>query len=375
MLSDPAEEFETLEEHYWAGKKPGVPELEFTRDDQEIQVDKVRVISLSSEECIRERDGTRVRPYWAVGLDENGAPYPTPTTYGIVVHEACLDIAERAMRTSRRHLRVRSMRTLWKVLRARIDVCDHSMMVDRPQWPTRYSVVLDSHLYHMFLDPVPSVDEDWHEPFVSNDGDWLIEDPKTLMDLTDILLFKATMTASKAFEPATQAFRNRFLKLPAELQEHIILLLGSSGDLPLPCTRLLPQELWRDMLLGKKFLSFLYDIDEAAIMLFVEERRERGEPDVDWESTVRSLSRGLRSFGNVSRDLWETKDINPPQPFHRHNGLRNRRRIWQLAEEMFVGDLLPLGGEGDSDVTVPRYWDEYGDRVYPVVRVSERGDA
>ncbi|KAK6840858.1 hypothetical protein PG987_001718 [Apiospora arundinis] len=176
------------------------------------------------------------------------------------------------------------------------------------------------------------------------------------------------MTASKAIEPAMQAFRNRFLKLPAELQEHIILLLGSSGDLPLPCTRLLPQQVWRDMLLGKKFLPFLYDIDEAAIMLFVEKRRERGEPDVDWESTVRSLSRGLRSFGNVGRDLWETKDINPPQPFL-------RQRIWQLAEEMFVGDLLPLGGEGDSDVTVPRYWDEYGDRVYPVVRVSERGDA
>ncbi|KAK6863536.1 hypothetical protein PG995_000064 [Apiospora arundinis] len=364
MLSDPAEEFETLEEHYWAGKKPGVPELEFTRDDQEIQVDKVRVISLSSEECIRERDGTRVRPYWAVGLDENGAPYPTPTTYGIVVHEACLDIAERAMRTSRRHLRVRSMRTLWKVLRARIDVCDHSMMVDRPQRLTRYSIVLDSHLYNMFLDPVPSIDEDWHEPFISNDGGWLIEDPKTLMDLTDILLFKATMTASKAIEPAMQAFRNRFLKLPAELQEHIILLLGSSGDLPLPCTRLLPQQVWRDMLLEKKFLPFLYDIDDAAIMLFVEERRERGEPDVDWESTT-SIPPSLSTDS-----IFYYIDLP-----HGSNGLRNRRRIWQLAEEMFVGDLLPLGGEGDSDVTVPRYWDEYGDRVYPVVRVSERGDA
>lgn len=130
------------------------------------------------------------------------------------------------------------------------------------------------------------------------------------------------------------------------------------------------------MLLGKKFLPFLYDIDDAAVLRCIQETEGKASTNqVDWESLVRSLSRGA----------WASRDCHGPPPsldadgwdpetgyyycdLPAPAGLRNRRRIWQLAEEMFVGDVLPSKRSGAS---VPRYWDEYGERVYPVVRLSE----
>lgn len=51
------------------------------------------------------------------------------------------------------------------------------------------------------------------------------------------------------------------------------------------------------------------------------------------------------------------------------NGLRNRRRIWQLVEGMFVGDVLPVARGGRPQPTMPKYWDEDGEPVYPILRV------
>ncbi|KAK8087596.1 hypothetical protein PG997_002557 [Apiospora hydei] len=306
MLSDPAEEFETLEQHYHAGKKPGVPELDFAGDGQEIQRDEVTV-ALSGE-CILKKDGRRVWPKRGIGLDESGERHPDSTAYGIVVHEACLDIVDRAMQKSWRHLHARSMRTLWKVLRMRLDAFDnkwnwmrgprndsdlevhdigqdfyytfehHSavLVIDRRQLASRTRAQADRHM-------------------------WLLEDPTTTPDLKDMLLASYKPVKPRPANAEADRFRNLFLSLPSELRHLILMHLSSYDDLHLSWTGLLPQEIWRDMLLGKEFLPFLHDMDEAALSRFAQEqeetrRREQGtdepEMEIDWESLVRRLSRG-----------------------------------------------------------------------------------
>ncbi|KAK8036549.1 hypothetical protein PG991_001686, partial [Apiospora marii] len=404
MLSDPAEEFETLELHYRAGKKPGVPELEFTRDDQEIQRDEVTMAT--PYECLLVKDGTRVRPNWGVGHDDGGGRHPSSTPYGILVHAACLDIVERAMRNKsrRRNPHVHSLRALWKVLRMRRDACDNELM-GTDYGPAQHEPLWRRNFHYLYnRNPLSSFVRTSRRGF---DGEWVfffflfqitagfpecicaeltvvcmqsLEDPTTTPDLTDMLLSDVRRVESEAVHQEAQSFRQAFMSLPLELRENILEFLSACDDLHSFCTRLLPQEVWRDMLLGKKFLPFLYDIDDAAVLRCVQETEGKaGNKQVDWESLVRSLSRGA----------WASRDCRgPPPPYDGDEdgggwdprtgyyycdlpaptGLRNRRRIWQLAEEMFVGDVLPSKSSGAS---VPRYWDEYGERVYPVVRLSE----
>ncbi|KAK7968681.1 hypothetical protein PG988_007754 [Apiospora saccharicola] len=380
MLSDPAEEFETLEMHYRAGKKPGVPELEFTRDDQEIQRDEVTIAT--PDECILTKDGTRVRPNWGVGLDNDGQRrHPDSTPYGIVVHAACLDVVERVMRKRSRRRRCLgrgpSLRTLWKVLRMRLDTCDNELM-GRTNWSTQFAPLWLRNFFYQYLTPTEFTTGDrWRISWRKDHGKWLLEDPTTIADLTNILLSNIKRVEVEAVDQETQAFRNAFMSLPLELRDHILDLLSSCDDLHLFCTRLLPQESWRDMLLGKKCLPFLYDIDGAAVLRFAQTKEEEADANtVNWESLVRSLSRGVwtgRGYYQPPDYGYEWDFELPKNDYYYCDlqaapaGLRNRRRIWQLVEEMFVGDALPSKGSGAS---VPRYWDEYGGRVYPVVRLS-----
>lgn len=172
MLSDPAEEFETLELHYHAGKKPGVPELQFTRDDQEIQRDEATMAG--RDEVVLVKDGIRMRPNWGVGLDEGGQRHPGSTPYGIVVHAACLDVFERVMRNKsrRRHrLRVPSLRTLWKVLRMRLDACDNDLL-GRPTHPDQYAPLWRRNFYYLYLTPTPFT-TNWRILWRDFHGEWV----------------------------------------------------------------------------------------------------------------------------------------------------------------------------------------------------------
>ncbi|KAK7941588.1 uncharacterized protein PG986_013975 [Apiospora aurea] len=386
MLSDPAEEFETLEQHYHAGKKPAVPELDFAGDGQEIQRDEVTVAL--SDECILKKDGRRVRPKRGIGLDESGERHPDSTAYGIVVHEACLDIVDRAMRKSWRHLHARSMRTLWKVLRMRLDAFDNKWTwisgprndidLEVPDLGQGFYYTFEQRSWELVIDRRQLASR-LRAREIRNM--WLSEDPRATPDLKDMLLASYKPVKPRPANAEADRFRNLFLGLPSELRHLILMHLSSYDGLHLSWTGLLPQEIWRDMLLGKEFLPFLHDMDEAALSRFAQEQEETGrgqgtdEPEmgIDWESLVRRLSRGA----------WAAKEHDGPPPgcadwaprtgyyycdLPASTGLRNRRRIWQLAEEMFVGDLVPSKASGAS---VPRYWDEYGERVYPVVRMSE----
>lgn len=132
LLSDPAREFEQLEEHYRGGKRKAAPRLELrtTEDIRKtrahvIEGDRLRLVSTEADEDLG-RDGEEVRANHSYGRLESGQWDPTP--YYIATHGACLEVAEITMRDSPHNIAVRDLRTLWKVLRMRFEVSDSHYM-------------------------------------------------------------------------------------------------------------------------------------------------------------------------------------------------------------------------------------------------------
>lgn len=144
LLSDPDSEFETLEQHYKGGKRPGIEQLH-KKFDAEIRQN--RATATWSNTCIAEGDGREIAPLWLAGYDEFNEPYSIP--YSIATHEACIEIALKVMRTSQSGVHVRSLRTLWKVLRSRYDARDNEYMGTVQEAGPQY--IMMDHGYYMPL--------------------------------------------------------------------------------------------------------------------------------------------------------------------------------------------------------------------------------
>jgi hypothetical protein len=151
LLSDQAGEFNILEQHYRAGKKPEVEKLA-TVFNADIRLDEA--IVTDSDACVLAKSGEQITPYWLAGFDEHGIPYSIP--YSIVAHEYCVDIAIKVLRWSQSDLRVRSLRTLWKVLITRFDARDHQNMASAGATGPQHIVMEHGHYMPLSYDDVYS---------------------------------------------------------------------------------------------------------------------------------------------------------------------------------------------------------------------------
>lgn len=159
--------------------------------------------------------------------------------------------------------------------------------------------------------------------------------------------------------------QDKLAALPEEIFQQVLSHLRSFRNLPRSGTYTLPQHFWKNelTLAGKGLLPWLWDIDPDKIHSKANEPCPGGEEfEWDWELLVRQLSRsvdgGIRhdvpehvDIYDCSRkeftyedDLWTFTGYENDMK-HVPRGLQNRRRIWQLLEEMFVGDQLPLVGD------------------------------
>lgn len=190
-------------------------------------------------------------------------------------------------------------------------------------------------------------------------------------DLTLEILQNVEALEPQSANPLAKNFSQLFLALPQELQDRIVAFMGSFDGLSTHCTGLLPQHTWLHILLGGRYLPFLWDLDATIVQRFCQEKAEKGI-ELNWELLVRKLSNGVWIHWQHNNLLQAALQIHCYPNMAIPDGLRNRRRIWQLVEEMYVGDVLPVRRswiDSKQIPTMPRYWDEYGDPVYPVIRV------
>ncbi|KAI1099466.1 hypothetical protein F4804DRAFT_83641 [Jackrogersella minutella] len=368
LLSDPAREFEQLEVHYRGGKRSDAPRLEFLATG-EIRKDRARVIEggrlqiISAAESYEDPDGEQeVQSNQSYGREENGEWSVRP--YYIATHEACLEVAENAMCRSPHDIVVRDLRTMWKVLRMRFEVDDSYYMSTVTGVVARPQRVQLRHGYYMPFRPAsimtglpPS------EQSEGKIGRWEAAYPLHVPNVTSAVLENLKGLPPATAIPEAVAFQKRFLALPPELRDHISSFLSSRNGMPSLCNGLLPQWVWREVLLRGDCLPFLRDLDVAAVGDFCRQwNLDHEDQEPNWELLVRRLSQEAWS-------VWDAESSSLKVP----NGLRNRRRIWQLVEEMYVGDLVAVKRAtqmGSDPVAVPRYWNERGELVYPVMRVS-----
>ncbi|KAF4827875.1 hypothetical protein CGCTS75_v007861 [Colletotrichum tropicale] len=161
--------------------------------------------------------------------------------------------------------------------------------------------------------------------------------------------------------------------------------------MPRISSRLVPQPLWKEQLKAgcQGLLPWLWDVEPALIDAKDAEPCP-GSPEFewDWELLFRQLSRGI-DYGKITEpiDRHRVEDLRQVDLVfdkactgystdmqYVPAGLHNRRRVWQLLEEVFVGDALPwettvVSGYASTthipaiEDCVPLWWNKSGDQI------------
>ncbi|KAM5356755.1 hypothetical protein ACJ41O_003401 [Fusarium nematophilum] len=261
--------------------------------------------------------------------DEYGHPKGQRWYFG--VHGACDDIASRLIQTSPT-ARVRSVRDLWITLDRR---CIETAKRRSFLWGVLPWIPAKTENGTIGRSTATYYIPDYNPGGVEN---WWFDDPSHVPDLTTRLLSNL-----QHIEPATitsQAFQARFDGLPQELKDKIASILLHE-TMPVNCTGLMPQPCWKELVLQ---IPFLWDLDRDSMSDFTESTNA----DWDWERLYRQLM--TRPTVAIFPETggckpWNYQDVGLSVP----PGLTNRRRIWQVLEDM---DPKELDAADDPDFIV-----------------------
>jgi len=113
---------------------------------------------------------------------------------------------------------------------------------------------------------------------------------------------------------------------PNEISDHIRSFM--QGSLPLECTYLMPQSQWAEVFFR---IPFLWDLDMETI------RKKTGSKEDlekwNWEKLTRQIMSPVPAMADAGDDddAWDLSEVGLDDI---PGGLTNRRRIWQVLEEM-----------------------------------------
>ncbi|RSL66699.1 hypothetical protein CEP51_012776 [Fusarium floridanum] len=245
---------------------------------------------------------------------------------------------------------LRSLRDLWVTL-------------DR-----RYEVTIRIHegpsFFHFLpLIPLPKrIDEasrrwgdyyipDYHPGSYHN---WWLDDPLVIPDLTGRLLSNLQLVEPHTTRPGS--LQTSLESLPQELQDRAISLLRV-GTIGLDCTHLLPQSYWKQLFLE---IPFLWDLDKS----LVSEYKDKDGKEWYWERLFRQVMARVQPLTypeNGDIRAWSYDEVGLDVP----PGFTNRRRIWQLLEDMDPDEVEKYGVEEREDELVieedDRPWGTFSD--------------
>ncbi|KAI3543786.1 hypothetical protein CSPX01_06109 [Colletotrichum filicis] len=340
LLCDPDDEFGSLLPNY-AEKRmhqlPGYDDLPNTSDMRpRSQASDIEVHVAEADEELKllrvDPDGCRQHVSF-----QGSEGYSFDDRICAAVHSECLDIAERVFASSTL-THARDLRGLWTALRWRQSIT--SQCSGSSGYFPQANYTLSRNDYY-----VP-------QPTVAGEPTWRKKTSLGWIGLVLILLLYQIYTIPLEIEELTscllqnlRACRSKVTrtkkgtilagnlsKLPTEILDNILAAMGRY--MPPESSRLLPQRLWKDQLKAgsRGLLPWLWDIDPACVDAKDSEPCPGDVPD-----TIRATPgvTGLQGKPTMAGTGYYTDLAHVPA------GLHNRRRIWQLLEEMFVGDTLP----------------------------------
>lgn len=272
----------------------------------------------------------------------NGGPDGRNTVY-IPMHRSCFHIAMKAPVWDQ--AATTPLRAMFRVLRHRFqvkwmqvlrhfppphddDFIQEDLLYSKQTWigtcGFQSTVGIErGYLSHQYLDDENSV----------RGEHYLAHDPLNIPGLTSTLLSNLEPRVHCKYAVGSSQFRERLQSLPNELKLHIFDYVAAAQDWPLRCTRLLGPRFWKTLFnKNHPCFAWLWDLDQNMI--------QRTDPylKMDWELLFRKLSQGPKladCFGsNTESDFESFRGVLRTIP----PGLENRRRIWKVLDEMYIGD-------------------------------------
>ncbi|UPK93038.1 hypothetical protein LCI18_003973 [Fusarium solani-melongenae] len=276
---------------------------------------------------------------------------PSGLHWCLGVHEACLTMASLVMKTSPTS-QLKSLRDLWVTLDRR---CEVTVRVQSGP----------SFFHFLPLIPLPKRPDEprrrWGSYYIPDYHpgsyyNWWLDDPLVIPGLSSRLLSNLQLVESHTDRPSS--LQTILGNLPQELHNRIISLL-LEGTIGLDCTRLLPQSYWKQLFVR---IPFVWDLDKTLVSEF----KDKDGKEWDWERLFRQVMARVQpptypehsdvrawNYGEVGLDV-------PP-------GFTNRRRIWQLLEDMDPDEVGKYGLEeredGTTDAVDDILWETTSDVV------------
>ncbi|KAH7245071.1 hypothetical protein BKA59DRAFT_544457 [Fusarium tricinctum] len=306
--------------HADASSSLKVADKDVVRYEAEAESYYGKLLLLPDEEEVRPQEAYDVNPQPENPLDARAKMY-----HGI--HAACEDMANRVIKSSP-HAKIHSIGDLWLTLERR---CAGYLEQGRRQRPrprddNYVPPILNKETGKLGFDGyyVPShcllqYGDEWEG--------WWDKDPIEIPDLTSRLISNLEKVAGT---PKTQVMDSMEAS-PEEINNHICSFL-QNGPLSLECTYIMPQSQWAEVFFK---IPFLWDLDTKAEY----ERTGSSKADLemwDWEKLTRQVmsppqpSAHDASMYNEDESVWSYSNVGLDVP----GGFTNRRRIWQILEDM-----------------------------------------
>ncbi|KAL6912452.1 hypothetical protein FSST1_010212 [Fusarium sambucinum] len=258
--------------------------------------------------------------------DEHLPDGVAPAKMYIAVHPACEDMAKRVIETSS-IAKVHSIGDLWLALERRCAGYLHWAWQQQPRRrderfipPIPYNTVDEPGL-HGYYAPLHCL-EHWGDEWEG----WWDENPVNIPNLTTDL-----MSNLERVEPTLAPKLKELLELsPNEIKNHINTFV-QDGEFSLDCNYLMPQSMWAEVFFH---IPFLWDLNIDTVY----KKTGSSKDDLErwnWEK----LTRQVMSRAEISHDVkpwvddeeaWDYSDVGLNVP----GGFANRRRIWQILEEL-----------------------------------------
>ncbi|KAF9772485.1 hypothetical protein IL306_009809, partial [Fusarium sp. DS 682] len=251
------------------------------------------------------------------------------------IHAGCEELANRVMRASL-NAKIRSIGDLWLTLErrcARVINEDPSKagMHFTPPIPKSEPGQLFSVGFERYY--VPS-----HNIYRCKDhwDSWWEEDPIVIPDLSTQLIanLEPVGEASSRLPSKLMQFKKRIESLPQELRDLICTFFHVDGQLSPECNYLMPLSMWKQVFFQ---VPFLWDLDTKA----VHDKTGLGDLSTEqwnWEKITRQVMSppNISPRGALKGDdgIWSFDRVGLNVP----DGFTNRRRIWQILEEMYPND-------------------------------------
>ncbi|KAM0554929.1 hypothetical protein ACHAPJ_006665 [Fusarium lateritium] len=306
------------------------------KDEEVIRYDAQAAWTPAKYYLLPDRNEVALQSEYDADRRPDDPDHVTTAKMYIGIHAACEDIAKRVMKTSP-NAQIRSIGDLWLSLERRCarytsenPTRDRNFVPPIPKSQPGEPLSLGMDRYYVPYACIVQYGDEWEG--------WWDEDPIDIEDFTPDLIedLEPINDASSRLPSELTQFQSRIEALPQEVKDHLCTFF-QDGQFSLDCNYLMPQSMWKQIFFQ---IPFLWDLDTKA----VHDKTGSGESEIsrwNWEKITRQVMSPAHpsppeAYESKDEGVWDHEEVGLEVV---PDGFTNRRRIWQILEEMYPNDV------------------------------------